>query len=209
MILALPTNAVASRRTFDKWLWSAAALSFVISLTPWGALVLYPFRLFTTWVHESGHALVTLIVGGHITANSGLADTTIFDSRTNTYFRGRDMSVGRWYPTATVLPDGRVLVIAGDNIVTNRTGQPHFLKDASVNSLPEIFNPRTNTWTPTIPRLVSRSSTRPRIDPARRGARPSGDAGVGVVAASNAAGWPSKARVRRARLIRLIRVRSW
>lgn len=66
MILALPTNAVASRRTFDKWLWSAAALSFVISLTPWGALVLYPFRLFTTWVHESGHALVTLLVGGHV-----------------------------------------------------------------------------------------------------------------------------------------------
>ena len=32
------------------------------------------------------------------------------------------MSVGRWYPTATVLPDGRVLAFAGDNIVLNRPG---------------------------------------------------------------------------------------
>jgi len=57
---------VASRRTFDTWLWIAAALSFVISLTPWGPLVLYPFRLFTTWVHECGHAVMTLLVGGHV-----------------------------------------------------------------------------------------------------------------------------------------------
>jgi hypothetical protein len=28
--------------------------------------VLYPFRLFTTWVHECGHAVVTLLVGGHV-----------------------------------------------------------------------------------------------------------------------------------------------
>ena len=32
------------------------------------------------------------------------------------------MSVGRWYPTATQLPDGRVLAFAGDNIVQDRPG---------------------------------------------------------------------------------------
>ncbi len=58
----------------------------------------------------------TLIVGGHINANEGLADTTIFNPVTRTYFRGPDMAVGRWYPTATQLPDGRVLTFAGDNI---------------------------------------------------------------------------------------------
>ncbi len=89
----------------------------------------------------------TLIVGGHITANSGLADTTIFDSRTNTYFRGRDMSVGRWYPTATVLPDGRVLAFSGDNIVQDRPGATHPFSDASVDSLPSVYDPKTNTWT--------------------------------------------------------------
>ena len=57
---------MAPRRTSDNWLWIAAALSFGISLTRWGPLVLYPFRLFTTWVHECGHAVMTLLVGGHV-----------------------------------------------------------------------------------------------------------------------------------------------
>src|SRR3954468_6917961 len=57
---------VTSRRSSDNWLWIAAALSFGISLTRFGPLVLYPFRLFTTWVHECGHAVMTLVVGGHV-----------------------------------------------------------------------------------------------------------------------------------------------
>ncbi len=99
----------------------------------------------------SGHIQLadgrTLIVGGHINANEGLADTTIFNPQTRTYFRGPDMSVGRWYPTATELPDGRVLAFAGDNIVQDRPGADPPLSDASVNSLPSVFNPKTNTWT--------------------------------------------------------------
>ncbi len=89
----------------------------------------------------------TLLVGGHINANEGLADTTIFNPTTNTYFRGPDMSVGRWYPTATQLPDGRVLTLGGDNIVQDRPGADPPLSDASVNSLPSVYNPTTNTWT--------------------------------------------------------------
>ena len=54
------------RRKSDQWFWIAAALSFAISLTRWGPAVLYPFRLFTTWVHECGHAVMTLLVGGHV-----------------------------------------------------------------------------------------------------------------------------------------------
>ena len=98
----------------------------------------------------SGHIQLsdgrTLIVGGHINANEGLADTTIFNPTTKTYFRGPDMSVGRWYPTATQLPDGRVFTMAGDNIVQDRPGADHPFSDASVNSLPSVYNPRTNTW---------------------------------------------------------------
>ena len=54
------------RRTSENWLWIAAALSFGISLTRWGPLALYPFRLFTTWVHECGHAVMTVLVGGQV-----------------------------------------------------------------------------------------------------------------------------------------------
>jgi hypothetical protein len=49
-----------------RWLWVAAVVSLGLSLTPWGQLLLYPFRLFTTWVHECGHACATLLLGGSV-----------------------------------------------------------------------------------------------------------------------------------------------
>ena len=57
-----------SRRRSGTWLWAAAAVSLVVSLTPWSRFILYPFKLFTTWVHECGHALITLCVGGRVMA---------------------------------------------------------------------------------------------------------------------------------------------
>ena len=47
---------MARTRDSGLWFWVAAAVSLVASLTAWGPLVLYPFKLFTTWVHECGHA---------------------------------------------------------------------------------------------------------------------------------------------------------
>jgi hypothetical protein len=49
-------------------LWIAAAISLAVSLTPAARVALYPFRLFTTWVHECGHALATVAVGGRVSA---------------------------------------------------------------------------------------------------------------------------------------------
>jgi len=78
---------VTSRRAVDNWLWIAAALSFAVSLTRWGPLVLYPFRLFTTWVHECGHAVMTVLVGGHVNSiviernGAGLTSSLIPQSR--------------------------------------------------------------------------------------------------------------------------------
>ena len=99
----------------------------------------------------SGHIQLpdgrTLIAGGHISAYVGLNDTTLYNASTNTYFRGADMAEPRWYPTVTQLPDGRVLAFSGDRITQNRPGQLPPFEDASVNSLPELYNPGTNTWT--------------------------------------------------------------
>jgi fibronectin type 3 domain-containing protein len=137
-----PTGQVFALDGFDdgpnsERLWDPATGSFVP--------VPYSRNLFC-----AGHIQLadgrTLLVGGHIQANAGLADTTLFDPQTRTYFRGPDMSVGRWYPTATQLPDGRVLTFAGDNIQINQPGDPPFV-ESSVNSLPSIFDPKTNTWT--------------------------------------------------------------
>jgi hypothetical protein len=56
----------------------AVAVSLVVSLTPWAPFILYPFRLFTTWVHECGHALMTVLVGGRVTSITIEPDTSGF-----------------------------------------------------------------------------------------------------------------------------------
>ena len=83
----------------------------------------------------------TLFVGGHIAAYEGLADTTLFNAQTNTYFRGADMAEPRWYPTATQLPDGRCSSSPATGSCRTGPGAPHAFADASVNSLPEVYNP--------------------------------------------------------------------
>ena len=43
----------------------AAGIYFVVvTLVPFGDTLLYPFTLFTTWVHEMGHGLTALVAGG-------------------------------------------------------------------------------------------------------------------------------------------------
>jgi Peptidase M50B-like len=46
--------------------WVAVAVSLIVSVTPWAGILLYPFKLFTTWVHECGHAVAALLVGGRV-----------------------------------------------------------------------------------------------------------------------------------------------
>ena len=57
----------SGRRSMDRWFWAAVVGSLAVSLTPWAEILLYPFKLFTTWVHECGHAVATLLVGGRVT----------------------------------------------------------------------------------------------------------------------------------------------
>jgi hypothetical protein len=71
-----PNRILSSRRPIGNWLWAAAAVSLAISLTPWAHLLLYPFKLFTTWVHECGHALMTVLVGGRVTSITIEPDTS-------------------------------------------------------------------------------------------------------------------------------------
>lgn len=55
---------------------TAIVLSLIVSLTPWAPYLLYPFKLFTTWVHECGHAVMTLMVGGRVTSIGIQPDTS-------------------------------------------------------------------------------------------------------------------------------------
>ncbi|MBX3402576.1 MAG: hypothetical protein KF699_14595 [Phycisphaeraceae bacterium] len=52
--------------------------------------------------------------------------------------RKADMHLGRWYPTCTTLPDGKVAVFAG--WTANNVSPP---PNADI---PEIYDPATDTW---------------------------------------------------------------
>ena len=65
----------------------------------------------------SGHAFLPdgrlLVVGGHLEDSDGVNQATLYDPATNRWTPTALMNKGRWYPTATTLPDGSVLVLAG------------------------------------------------------------------------------------------------
>jgi hypothetical protein len=86
------------------------------------------------------------VFGGHEQAYYGIQDTNLYDPQQGTWTRGPDMSVRRWYPTATALPDGRVFVISGDGITLNQPGMSVPLTNGS-NTLPSVYDPKANTWT--------------------------------------------------------------
>jgi uncharacterized protein YjdB len=81
-----------------------------------------------------------LVVGGYDATNNitGTNDVNIFDPATQQWTSAPKMAYRRWYPTATELPDGRILVTSG----SNNCWAYRCLSDD-----PEIYNPTTNTWT--------------------------------------------------------------
>src|ERR687887_354371 len=53
------------------------------------------------------------VAGGHIDNNVGLPNASIYDPFANAWTRLPNMNAGRWYPTATLLASGDVLVTSG------------------------------------------------------------------------------------------------
>lgn len=82
----------------------------------------------------------TLVVGGHDPLNGilGEDDVNLFDPGTQQWSSLPKMGYRRWYPTATTLADGRVLVTSGGTTC---------LALSCIVDTPEVFNPSTNTWT--------------------------------------------------------------
>jgi hypothetical protein len=88
-----------------------------------------------TMLFCAGHVLMPdgrlMVSGGHLKDGFGIAVTNFFDEN-GVWQKGPNMAHGRWYPTVTVLPDGRLLTMAGRD-QTN-----------SVVTTPEIWE--NNTW---------------------------------------------------------------
>src|SRR6267142_2166941 len=88
----------------------------------------------------SGHSILadgrTLVVGGHVDNFVGIQDVNVFDPATQSWSAASPMAYPRWYPTATTLPDGRVLVTSGSTTCST-----------CIADIPEVYDPATNTWT--------------------------------------------------------------
>jgi hypothetical protein len=88
----------------------------------------------------SGPALMAngnvLVAGGHSAAGVGIPDANRFDPLTRTWSSLAPMAFQRWYPTATTLSDGRVLVVSGATTCITCIGD-----------VPELYDPTANTWT--------------------------------------------------------------
>ena len=52
-----------------------------------------------------------------------------------------DMKYQRWYPSAAVLPNGKVLILSGTDTVFTATGE----NDENHTTTPEIYDPETDT----------------------------------------------------------------
>jgi hypothetical protein len=79
----------------------------------------------------AGHSLLAdgrlLVAGGnnHPTeALNGIRDITIFDPSTNSWSRSTPMRLGRWYPTATTLGNGEVVILAGKDESGTHVSEP-------------------------------------------------------------------------------------
>jgi Domain of unknown function (DUF1929)/IPT/TIG domain/Glyoxal oxidase N-terminus len=94
-----------------------------------------------------------LIAGGQIQSSPtflGSPQASIYDPATNAFTTVQNMAHGRWYPTVTMLNDGRVMTFSGLNETTGST-----------NNTVEIYTvgsgwsaPSTANWTPPLyPRM--------------------------------------------------------
>jgi hypothetical protein len=88
-----------------------------------------------TMLFCSGHGFMAdgtlLVSGGHKLDDRGLDVTNFFDPVSQTWTAGPKMAKGRWYPTVTELPDGRMVTVAGKDTTKSVVLVPEIWGDPS------------------------------------------------------------------------------
>jgi len=118
-------DAFESGHMAYTWNWSTGAMTYVPAADN---------------IFCSGQVLMSdgsvLVAGGHSAAGVGIPDVNRFDPVSKTWTALAPMAFQRWYPTATTLTDGHVLVASGATTCITCIGD-----------IPELYDPATNTWT--------------------------------------------------------------
>jgi len=73
---------------------------------------------------------------------SAIASAELYDPKTGRWSSAGSLSVPRFAHTATLLSNGRVLIVGGNSAVPNAS----FPDGAGALSSAELYDPRTNTW---------------------------------------------------------------
>jgi hypothetical protein len=93
-----------------------------------------------TMLFCAGHTLMAdgrlMVSGGHKADDRGLDVTNIFDPATQSWTPGLPkMAHGRWYPTVTTLPDGRLVTVAGQDSASNVVKIPEVWENGAWSEL--------------------------------------------------------------------------
>jgi galactose oxidase len=125
-MMLLPNGRVLSMgRSESPQVWNPATNAFTAVPEP-------PARLFC-----SGHSLLSdgrvLVVGGHISDRHGLPNTTLFSG--NTWSSSTRMARGRWYPTATTMGNGDVVITGGTDEAADNVTIPEVWSNGSIRAL--------------------------------------------------------------------------
>ncbi|CAM5493985.1 glyoxal oxidase [Streptomyces avidinii] len=127
-----PTNTVGRTNAGRAYLWDPAkgtgARAFKnvpppVVLMPDGSYAPRPAPFFCAGHSYLPNGMVG-VFGGNVggKGGSGAKLSFVFDPWTEKWFRNRDMSVGRWYPSVVTGPDGRQIIMSGQS--ERGTGTP-------------------------------------------------------------------------------------
>jgi Domain of unknown function (DUF1929) len=131
MILLPDGKVLTLGRVGTPYVWDPASGTFTASPSP-------------AWLFCSGHNLLpdgrVLFAGGHISDHHGLPNITMYGA--SGWGSSGPMARGRWYPSTTVMGNGDVVIMAGEDQQAATVEIPEVWRNGSVRQLtgaPQVF----------------------------------------------------------------------